>query len=377
MTNETHNDYIAVYTVAPVKGIAPLFFLQTIVNKHKPVDAHLWNMFQGADGEAAFDFLRIVSDPAEADFLLFPHKYSFLRKIPKNDAHLLLSHFVMLAEKYKKKILIFAMADSDKHIDVPHSLIFRYSQYGYKQRENEIIIPPYALHFRSPGLAAYREKTWKHIILHGKSEKSTISFCGWAGFSGFYPRLMYGLQILSADIKFYLFRDKHAKLHKAGIYFRRKAMRALKHPSLVNTNFLVRKSFSAQSGLDGKNRINPEVAEKESIESIINADFVLAPKGNGNASVRFFEALSLGRLPVLVNTDCVLPLKDHIDYSKFVVSVDYTRISETERAIVDFYASLSDEEFKRRQKMARKAFELLRPGSFLKIVLSELKLKQS
>ena len=76
---------------------------------------------------------------------------------------------------------------------------------------------------------------------------------------------------------------------------------------------------------------------------------------------------------MLINTDCELPLKDYIDYDKFVVTVDHMNIKNTEKAIIDFYNSLTNEEYKRRQKMAREAFELLRPGSFLKIVLSELK----
>ena len=134
--NTSGNDdaIISVYTIAPLKEIPPLFFLTALLNRHRPVEENLWNMFQGASGEASFDFLNIVSDPEKADFFLLTHKYSSFKKIPKEDAHLMLSHFIKLAEKYEKKILIFALADSDKHIDVPHSIILRYSQYVYKQR---------------------------------------------------------------------------------------------------------------------------------------------------------------------------------------------------------------------------------------------------
>ncbi|MBI2048137.1 MAG: exostosin family protein [Parcubacteria group bacterium] len=382
---------ITVYIGTPLQGIPTVFFLDRALNGRKEIERNLWNMFQGASGEAPFDFLHIVSNPEEADFLLIPHNYFSIWKKDSDDEYI--KGFVSLAEKYKKKILIFVFADSDEHIDVPHSFIFRYSQYGYKKRENEIMIPPYLPHFRNAQLAEYRKKVWENISFCKKNEKSfdaaslgfardrqdrpTVSFCGWADFPSTYRRVTYGLRIFLAYIKKYIFRNKHAILHLHGVYFRRKSINALKNSRLVTTHFLLRKSFSAQKGIDGEKEIIGEFAEKEYVENILNSDFVLAPKGHANESVRFYEALSLGRFPVLINTDKVLPLQDYIDYDKFVVKIDYTKLKHMEQKIVAFYNSLNNEELEIRQKMAREAFELLRPGSFLQIVLSELKKKES
>ena len=364
---------IKIYTGQLLKNHKPLYFLEGIFTGERSNAKHLWNMFQGESGDAPLDFLRVVSDPALADFILLPYNYPFLIKTRNDAINKYISHLIAMAEAHKKQLLIFAMVDSDEHITLPHSLIFRYSQYRYKKLKNEIIIPPYMLHSRSDKLKDYRTKLWKKIIMREKSAMPTVSFCGWAGFPKIYRKFTYLLRLLLTDIKAFVSRDQYAELHKSGIYFRREAISAFSGSSKIKTNFIIRKAFSAQRGLDGKDFINPEKAEKESIESIVNSNFVLAPKGYGNASVRFFEALSLGRFPVLINTDCELPLKDYIDYDKFVVTVDHMNIKNTEKAIIDFYNSLTNEEYKRRQKMAREAFELLRPGSFLKIVLSELK----
>ena len=369
-TNKKNTDTINIYFGPVLNDVSTLFFLGKILNKNSEAHKNLWNMFQGIDGEASLDFLHITQDPRSADFYLVPHDYYLLKKT-KNLT--LLSPLIALAKSHNKKILIFAMADSDEYIDVPHSVIFRYSQYGYKKKKNEIITPPYTLLFKPQGLEAYREKIWENLILREKKEIPTVSFHGWADFPNWYRHLTYGARIGLANIKRYLLRDLHAGLHKPGIYFRRKAVQALSQSKHIQTDFLMRKSFFAKSGFDGKISINPEVVEKTYIQSILNSDFVLAPKGSGNASLRFFETLSLGRFPVLIDTDYVLPLKDHIDYKKFLVTVDYTRIKDTERTILDFYNSVSSEEFKERQKMAREAFKLLRPGVFLRIVLSELK----
>src|SRR3989338_136386 len=365
-----NNVNVTVYVGAIANNVPRLFFLDAILRERKVIEKNLWNMFQWAPGEASFDFLRVVSDPAEADFFLLPHDYYSLQRA---ENHSSLAELIGLAEKHKKKIIIFLMGDSDEHVEIPYSIIFRYSQYGYKKKDNEIIAPPYPLHFRPPELSGYREKIWRTISLREKSAKPTVSFCGWADFPSFYRRCTYAGRVLLADIKKYIFRDKYAELHKPAIYFRRKAVRALAKTARIETNFILRRSFSAQKGFYGKEHIKPEIAEKEYMESIIHSDFVLSPRGHANASIRFFEALGLGRFPVLINTDCELPLKDYIDYGKFVVTVEHTRIEETERAILDFYNSLTAEEFKKRQLMAREAFELLRPGSFLKIVLSQLK----
>ena len=49
--------------------------------------------------------------------------------------------------------------------------------------------------------------------------------------------------------------------------------------------------------------------------------FILCPRGSGLNSARFFEALALGRLPILVGDDTALPLEERIPYRRFVVRV--------------------------------------------------------
>lgn len=370
------NPVFTIYTGPLLENYQALYFLKNILTGERDSTKHLWNMFQGVSGETPLYFLKVTHNPALADFFLLPYSYFSFVGRGGSEARAFVANLSLLAEQYKKKLLIFCMDDSDDHIPVSNSIIFRYSQYGYKKRDNEIITPPYPLHFRSSGLEQWREKVFKNITPREKKELPVVGFCGWAGFPSIYRWATYQLRILLADTRQYIFSDIHAELHKNGIYFRRKALRALTGASGIKTNFLIRKSYSAQKGIDGKNTVKPEDAEKEYIENIINSDFVLAPKGHGNASVRFFESLALGRFPVLINTDCELPLRDYIDYKKFVVTVDHTHVNDAEQAILDFYNSLSNEEFQKRQQLARDAFLLLRPGSFLKITLSELKKKQ-
>lgn len=49
--------------------------------------------------------------------------------------------------------------------------------------------------------------------------------------------------------------------------------------------------------------------------------FIACPRGNGLSSLRFFEALAWGRIPILIADDTALPLEGVIPYHEFVVRV--------------------------------------------------------
>jgi hypothetical protein len=96
---------------------------------------------------------------------------------------------------------------------------------------------------------------------------------------------------------------------------------------------------------------------REYLENIRDADYVLAPKGDANYSSRFYEVLSLGRIPVLLDTDAVLPMETTIDYSAFSLKVPYQDVDRIGDVIADFHESLSSERFLAMQAAAREAYE--------------------
>lgn len=376
MKNNFLSPTVNVYLGEILNDIPVVFILESILHPENVEKRNLWNLFQSGGNRQDFSFFRIVANPQDSDFILLPHNYFILKKkLGETKMNRYVADFVGQAKGHNKKILVFAMADSDEDINIENAVIFRQSQYGYKKRDNEIIMPFYTSPAYSENFLDERERMWRDLVLRQKNVKPVVSFCGWAGFPSLYRHFTYGLHICAQDFKSRVLGDKHAQLHKRGIYFRRKAMSVLRNSKSVSVNFIIRKSYSAQKGRDGKENISPEAAEKEYVDSIINSDFVLSPKGNGNGSIRFYEALSLGRFPVLINTDCVLPLAGIINYDEFVVRVDYRDMDNLERRIVEFYNALSGEEFDRRQRLAREAFEMLRPETFLKLVLWQQKNK--
>ena len=131
-------------------------------------------------------------------------------------------------------------------------------------------------------------------------------------------------------------------------------MKVLQRSSYVRTNFIIRRSFS---GAVRTIELSPENARKEFIDSIVDSDFVLTPKGDGNYSNRFLETLSLGRIPILIDTDTPLPGENSIPYEKIIVRVPMQEVEKTAEYVRRFYEALTDEEWKERQNLAHQIFE--------------------
>jgi hypothetical protein len=303
-------------------------------------------------GEKVFEYFKepvveIVKDAQSADYLCLPHNFNYI----KSNIEYLHS-FVELAEKYSKKILIFFPGDSDEEVHVPNAIIFRNSEYGYKKKDNEIIMPAYAVDLGR-----------KYRLLERKKEGIlVVGFCGWATYASFREWTSY--------IFFNLIQSligESAK--KKGLYFRRAAISVLKKSADIKTNFIIRSSYSGNAKTLAA---DPTVARAEYVDTIKNSDFTLAPKGDGNFSVRFYEALSLGRIPLMIDTDCVLPLDLDIDYKEYLPSVPHREIGKLPAVVKDFYEKIPAEEYLARQKELRRLFdEYLRIDSFFKFMFLE------
>jgi hypothetical protein len=62
-------------------------------------------------------------------------------------------------------------------------------------------------------------------------------------------------------------------------------------------------------------------------------------------------------MPVVVDTDIVLPFEDEINYSSVMVRVPMNRVKDTSRFIREWYDVLSETDWGRRQRLAREVFE--------------------
>lgn len=78
--------------------------------------------------------------------------------------------------------------------------------------------------------------------------------------------------------------------------------------------------------------------------------YVICPRGLENFSFRVYEALRYGRVPVIIDTDMVLPEK--IDWDRISIRVPYESLDEIYDIILRDYNSRSGQEFMERQQVA-------------------------
>jgi len=306
--------------------------------------------WRGVFGEGIRNFFEtdaVFADTiGSAGALLLPHNFSR----PDDAAHAYIAAQADRAQAAGIPVFAFAFGDINDGDDFdPRVRVFRLSVYKSTLGPRDIVTPTTAQSFND-------------CIARSKTDTPLVSFCGYAGLKNLRQKLAYHLKNTLWETCALIRPVLRAR--KQGIYWRKSAMRALAQSTLVRTNFIVRRSFSgAMSTIE----LAPEAARAEFVESIKNSDFVLTPKGDGNYSNRFLETLSLGRVPVLIDTDAVLPLEDVIDYSKIMVRVPMIDVKNIAAYVREFYDSLTNEEWQHRQRLAKETFEKhLRQDAFFR-----------
>jgi hypothetical protein len=300
-------------------------------------------------GYTSFQF---VDSLEKADFMLVPQPVRRLDEEMKK----YLESVKATAQAAGKRVIVFLVGDTSYDVHIDGVILFCRSIFRYQQRSNEV-----------QGTFVVEDFSEKNPLQwRPKRKKPVISFCGYAGFPSWKTRAMYVVNNLKLDTLALLQGNPNIAAKKRGIYYRRKSMEYLKGDSRFETNFIVRDTFSGNAKLiEG----DPEKIRREYVDSIQNADFVLSPKGDPNQSTRFYEALTLGRIPILIDTDMVMPLEKIIKYDEFMVRVPFGDLKNLGDYVEKWYNALSEEEWIRRQKLAREAFvKYLRYDTFFNTV---------
>lgn len=297
--------------------------------------------------------VELVDRAEDADILLIPHPFAAARK---HEAYM--TRMTETAVRLGKKLVLVLYGDSDEIINLPNAVVLRTSQYSYRKQNNEIMMPAYA-----EDLLAGRTFTPR-----AKGDRPTIGFCGWSK-----PRdlkNLVGTFVKNAvtEAKALVNSDRRSELK--GITLRSRALSSLRGTDGIICNFIERSSYSGH-----KNTISldPQRARQEFVANMEGSDFVLCVKGDGNFSYRFYETLSMGRIPLLLDTHCCLPLEDRIDYSAFVCRVPLSDLRNIGTRVREWYGAHSPQEFAARQQSARDAFaEALSTPKFFAIAFREL-----
>jgi hypothetical protein len=108
-------------------------------------------------------------------------------------------------------------------------------------------------------------------------------------------------------------------------------------------------------------------------DNLYDSDYSLCIRGNGNWSIRFYETLAVGRIPIFVDTDCVLP-DVGVDWRKLCVWVDHRDLASLPQRVREFHESLTPEQFLERQEELRRIWvERLSRQGFMRYLAKGLR----
>lgn len=310
-------------------------------------------LFQPVDVSVR-EIFKIVDSVDAADAILFPHDYASVME--DRD---FVSEYEKLSESSGKKNIVFSFSDRDISVKMRNAIVLRTSAYRYKLSRNEIIVAPLI-----EDIGAVHGVAIRH-----KRGIPSVGFVGLASWPSVPARVLAYVRQGWLLLKSFLFCNTKLRVHTQGVFIRRRVICELKKSNSIHPLLITRRTFS---GLAKTISLPAEEARGEYIHIMKESDFCLAPKGDGNYSLRFFEALSMGRIPVVIDTDVVLPFENRIAYDDVIIRVALKDIKNIGTTIADIYKNMSEEEFIARQRKARQIFEeYLKPDKFYNILFEE------
>lgn len=256
--------------------------------------------------------------------------------------------FIEQAQSMKKSVVIWQ--NSDFSVRFPqYRNVFLFQTSGYRST-------------RSPGQFSkpvfvgdpLQEMGMPGIRLRQKSSQPVIGFCGQADYTLGHA--------LSSWLRFGFFNIKSAlrltpyeflPLKPLSTQLRWQVLNQLEKEPNIQTNFIKRKKYNA--GARTSEEVN--TSRREFRQNMLESDYVVCVRGTGNFSARLYETLAMGRIPIFVDTDCILPYQKDIDWQELCVWVDVNELELLPEKLLDFHMSLSEDDFIEHQKRCRRTWE--------------------
>lgn len=304
----------------------------------------------------------LTPDLQSADMVLVPYPHIWCLRHDRT----LFQKCAETALKAHIPLLIDGTGDVEHPVSLSNAYVLRYGGYRFKPDPQRIQIPLFTddlLERTRNGMFNPREKG---------SGKPVVGFAGWAALA---PLQLLRTLIKETPIRIKGIWDARYRTQVKGVLWRQKAISILEHSPLITFNSHARTSFSGSiKTAEG----DLELLREQMVETILESDYALDVKGDANNSARLFEILSLGRIPVIIDTERIFPFSDKLNYSSFSLKIDFRDIKELPERIVEFHNSLSPERFVEMQNNARAAYlQYFRPDAVARHIVEELKEKLS
>ena len=280
-----------------------------------------------------FEF-QLVHNLKKADIILIPYPINYYYRNSKMN---LIRCYDNLCDKYN--IRAFGYISGDGGMQYPEFRNITYFRMGGNRSK---------LSAKNRGMPAALTDQYKKlygtekIIFRKKKSKPVVGFCGHATSSPLiylYQNYKYLMENFKRFINDFNRRDYEPIFPSA--FMRHRVMKYVEQENMIITNFIYRKKYRAGA----KSQKDLQSTTLEYYENLLDSDYILCIRGAGNFSIRLYETLMVGRIPIFVNTDCILPFEEQIKWKSHAVWVEWDQIKYINEIILDFHNQLTAKNF--------------------------------
>lgn len=279
----------------------------------------------------------LVNDPGEADVHVLPVSAEHYISSRSTD----MDSFIRRALSLGKHVWVYSSGDLGISFGTQVT-VFRFGGFASKMPPTTVILPahtvdPYPL-------------LGKDFVPLEKADAPQIAFTGNADagvrkwITEYYIQLFYAWHRFTKRLP-----SDRQPFFPSGIV-RYRLLKGLQQDKRISTDFIFRKTYRAGARTEAERRIT----QLEFYHNMQASPYTFCMRGNGNFSVRFYEALAMGRIPVLVDTDVRLPLEDMIRWERHCVKVTADTLSDD---LLDFHQRISPEAFRSMQEENRRLWQ--------------------
>lgn len=300
----------------------------------KRVFPMLFDWFYKENQELRLHF-QIVDSLESADICILPLDLGYyLSNAKKNEV----DFFTTSAKEYNKIIWLYSGGDFGTTC-TDDVITFRLGGYHSKLSKNTFVMPS----FINDPYETFIKTDWEPLV---KQNKPTVGFVGNA--DGSFYKWTKELAIYCQKSVYRLVKKDYSdwQLFFPSSSVRYRLLEKLRNTNGVETNFIYRNKYRA--GVT-----NEADKIKTTLEFYNNMErnlYTFCLRGSGNFSVRFYETLMMGRIPLLIDTDVRLPLENVIAWENHCIKASENNFIEK---LLEFHSNHTNEELIEIQKSNR------------------------
>jgi hypothetical protein len=281
-----------------------------------------------------------VDQPHQADLCILPMSWQYFLLSQRKDTAL---KFIARCKEAGKRTAVWNLGDFGHRL--PLSLdIIDVRPSGYRSRRQPFhLTTPVFIPDPLPALSRQEIVTLPH------EPTPRIAFCG-QGQDALWQRLGKRLRLFLHNASFYSgFSSLEPQPMLPPTQMRENLCRGLTRDHTLDCNFILRQKYQAGA----RSEEAKQLARNEFLNNLDGSPYALCIRGSGNFSARFYEAMAMGRIPVLVDTDGNLPCESRIDWQREIVIVPWRERHRLSAAIHSYHNRFDRKSFPKQQVRMR------------------------